>query len=61
MRVVVQRVSEASVRIEGKIKSSIGPGLLVFVGIEEADDAGRCGMVSLLKFADCGSCLTMMV
>ncbi len=37
MRVVVQRVSEASVSIEGILKSRIGPGLLVFVGIEQAD------------------------
>ena len=37
MRVVVQRVSEASVEIDGKIKSSITIGLMVLVGIEEAD------------------------
>lgn len=37
MRVVVQRVSEASVEIDGKIKSSIAIGLMVLVGIEEAD------------------------
>lgn len=37
MRVVVQRVNEASVEIDNQIKSSIGVGLLVLVGIEEAD------------------------
>ncbi|MBI3510749.1 MAG: D-tyrosyl-tRNA(Tyr) deacylase [Bacteroidetes bacterium] len=37
MRVVIQRVSSATVTIDGKIKSSIGNGLLVLVGIEEAD------------------------
>lgn len=37
MVVVIQRVSEASVRIDGSIKSAIGSGLLVLVGIEEAD------------------------
>ncbi len=37
MRVVIQRVSEASVTIEGKIKSSIGLGLLILLGIEETD------------------------
>jgi D-aminoacyl-tRNA deacylase len=37
MRVVIQRVSEASVTINGKIKSEIGSGLMVLVGIEEAD------------------------
>ena len=36
MRVVIQRVSEASVTIEGKVKSEIGVGLLVLLGIEDA-------------------------
>lgn len=39
MRVVIQRVSSASVAIAGQSKASIGRGLLVFVGIEEADSA----------------------
>lgn len=37
MRIVIQRVNEASVEIDGKIKSSIRVGLMVLVGIEEAD------------------------
>ena len=37
MRALVQRVSEALVRIDEKIVSSIAKGLLVLVGIEEAD------------------------
>lgn len=37
MRVVIQRVSEASVIISGKEKSRIGNGLLVLLGIEETD------------------------
>ena len=37
MIAVIQRVSESSVRIDGKIKSEIGTGLLVLLGIEEAD------------------------
>ncbi len=37
MRILIQRVSEASVSIDGICHSSIGPGLLVLVGIEEAD------------------------
>ena len=37
MRVLVQRVKEASVTINGVCYSAIGPGLLVFLGIEEAD------------------------
>ena len=38
MRAVIQRVSKASVTIENKIKSEIGEGLLVLVGIEESDN-----------------------
>lgn len=37
MRVVIQRVSEASVAVEGLVKGKIGSGLLVLVGFEEAD------------------------
>jgi len=37
MRTVVQRVSSASVMVEGKIISQIGQGLLILVGIEDAD------------------------
>lgn len=38
MRAVIQRVSEASVSISGRVKAAIGPGLLVLLGIEEADN-----------------------
>jgi len=38
MRAVIQRVSRASVTIKNKIKSEIGPGLLVLIGIEESDN-----------------------
>lgn len=37
MRVVIQRVTEASVTIEGNVRSAIGQGLLILLGIEEAD------------------------
>ena len=37
MRVVIQRAKEASVTIEGKIKSSIKQGLLILLGIEPTD------------------------
>ncbi|MED6195810.1 hypothetical protein PIB30_041525 [Stylosanthes scabra] len=37
MRAVVQRVASASVEVEGRIVSEIGPGLLVLVGIHESD------------------------
>ena len=37
MRAVIQRVSEASVTVEGEIISEIGLGLLILLGIEEED------------------------
>ena len=37
MRTVIQRVANASVTVEAKVVSEIQKGLLVFVGIEEAD------------------------
>lgn len=39
MKAVIQRVSRASVTIEGKINAQIGRGLLVLLGIEDADTA----------------------
>lgn len=39
MIAVIQRVSEASVKIDGIVKSSIQKGLLILIGIEEADEA----------------------
>ena len=37
MRIVIQRVKHASVTIEGQVKSNIGQGYLILLGIEEAD------------------------
>jgi D-tyrosyl-tRNA(Tyr) deacylase len=37
MRILIQRVKKASVTIEKNVKSAIGPGLLILVGIEDAD------------------------
>jgi D-tyrosyl-tRNA(Tyr) deacylase len=37
MRLLIQRVSEASVKIEGEINGSIQTGLLLFLGIEHED------------------------
>lgn len=39
MRTVIQRVSHASVAIGGTMKASIGHGLLLLLGVEEADTA----------------------
>jgi D-tyrosyl-tRNA(Tyr) deacylase len=37
MRAVIQRVSEASVSVDGEPIAAIGPGLLVLLGVESAD------------------------
>lgn len=37
MRVVIQRVSQASVTIDQQVKSAISAGLLILLGIEDAD------------------------
>jgi len=39
MRTVIQRVARAGVTINGMLKSSIGEGLLVLVGLEDGDSA----------------------
>ena len=39
MRVVIQRVTEANVKIDGTVAGEIGSGLMILVGIEEADGA----------------------
>ena len=38
MRAVIQRVSFASVKVDDEIICQIGPGLLILLGIEDADD-----------------------
>ncbi|WP_329804454.1 D-aminoacyl-tRNA deacylase [Flavobacterium facile] len=57
MRIVIQRVSEASVEIEQEIVAQINQGLLVLVGIEEEDTSEDCNwlvskIVNLRIFAD---------
>ena len=57
MRVVIQRVSEASVTIGGQVRGRIGLGFVVLLGIEDADTAGDiewlCGKIARLRdFSD---------
>ncbi|MCX8157746.1 MAG: D-aminoacyl-tRNA deacylase [Verrucomicrobiae bacterium] len=53
MRVVIQRVLQASVTIAGQVRSAIGQGLLVLVGIEAVDQAEDvewlCGKIARLR------------
>ena len=46
MRVVIQRVSESSVTIEGLVKSEIGKGFMILVGFEEFDGISDIEWVS---------------
>ncbi len=46
MRALIQRVNDASVSIENKVKSTIDTGVLVFLGIEEADSQEDIGWLS---------------
>ncbi|HLY20074.1 MAG TPA: D-aminoacyl-tRNA deacylase [Bryobacteraceae bacterium] len=39
MRMVIQRVRQASVEVDGQISGAIGPGLLVLLGIAKTDSA----------------------
>ncbi len=59
MRALIQRVSSASVTIDDEVKSAIGQGLLIFLGIEEADTAedgawlaGKIGRLRIFSDAD---------
>ena len=38
MRIVIQRVKEAAVKVDDRLEGTIGKGLLVFLGIENDDD-----------------------
>jgi len=38
MKIVLQRVARAAVRVDGKEHARIGPGLLLLVGVEKGDD-----------------------
>ena len=59
MRVVIQRVQHASVTIDGNLKSKIGKGLLLLVGIEDRDTQEDiewlCKKIAHLRIFDDGN------
>jgi D-tyrosyl-tRNA(Tyr) deacylase len=66
MRVVIQRVSQASVVIGGAEKSRIGPGLLILLGIEHEDGQEDlewlCKKITALRiFSDAAGLMNLSV
>lgn len=46
MRALIQRVSKASVSVEGRLVSEIGPGLLILLGIGHADGEAQAAALA---------------
>jgi D-tyrosyl-tRNA(Tyr) deacylase len=46
MIALIQRVTEASVRVDGELVGAIGPGLLALVAVEPGDDETRIGRMT---------------
>ena len=46
MRAVIQRVTEASVSVDGKVVGRIGPGMVVLLGVGENDSEKEVGYVA---------------
>jgi len=66
MRTVIQRVSSAEVRIDGKITGKIGTGLLILIGIEEEDGEEdiewlSCKILNLRIFDDAQGVMNLSV
>ena len=66
MRVLLQRVSEASVTINGNVKSKIGTGILIFLGIEQEDGLEdinwMCSKISKLRiFPDTNEIMNLSI
>jgi D-tyrosyl-tRNA(Tyr) deacylase len=57
MIALIQRVAEASVRVDGQLTAQIGPGLLALIGVVRGDDTARADrllqrVLDLRVFAD---------
>ncbi len=46
MRVLLQRVTRASVTVEGQVVGAIGPGLVMLVGAGQGDNAGQAAALA---------------
>lgn len=42
MKVVIQRVTRGAVRVDGEVVGSIGPGMVLLLGVLAGDDATAC-------------------
>ncbi len=58
MRAVVQRVTRASVKVDGKVIGEIGNGLVILVGIAR-DDTKVKRLTWSIRFRTCASLMTM--
>ena len=66
MRAVIQRVSRAAVQVEGEVVGAIGPGLLVLLGVGQADGLEEVRMLAdqiahLRVFTDAGGKFNLSV
>lgn len=66
MRAIIQRVSRASVTVDSNVTGSIGHGMLVLLGIEDADtdediDKLSAKIVGLRIFSDAGGVMNVSV
>jgi D-tyrosyl-tRNA(Tyr) deacylase len=66
MRILLQRVSSASVTVAGEVVGEIGPGLLAFVGIGHGDTEEHADylvekMMNLRLFEDAGGKMNLSV
>lgn len=46
MRLVIQRVTQASVKVGGKVVGQIGPGLFVLIGVKKGDSKNQAEVLA---------------